>query len=134
MEKEIIQILLADDDADDQELLIEAFSKTEPRVQVHTVVFGKDVIAYLDTLSESQLPELIILDYNMPDCNGVEVLSQLNKVPRYKQIPAVLWSTSNADFYRESAQQNGARDYFYKPHRFDDVVKLSKKILSHIYA
>jgi CheY-like chemotaxis protein len=134
MEKDIIPILLADDDADDQELLIEAFSKTEPRVQIHTVHFGKDVITYLDTLAESQLPDLIILDYNMPDCNGVEVLRQLNLVPRYYRIPAVLWSTSNADFYRESAQQNGARDYFYKPHRFDDVVQLSKTMLRLIHS
>lgn len=132
MEKETIPILLADDDADDQELLIEAFSKTEPRVQIHSVVFGKDVIKYLESLSDDLLPDLIILDYNMPDCNGVEVLQQLNTTGRYTAIPIVLWSTSNADFYREAARRNGARDYFYKPNRFDDVVNLSRKILSHI--
>jgi len=121
-------ILLADDDHDDQALLKEAFHDAVPQVKVDAVSFGKDVLAYLQKCSDNDLPCLILLDYNMPDMNGAEVLERLCQYTRFKNIPIVVWSTSNAYLYKEVCKRNGAKEYFQKPHKYDELVMLCKQL------
>lgn len=121
-------ILLADDDLDDQELLKEAFRQAAPLVEVEAVSFGKDVLNYLHKCPDNNLPCLIVLDYNMPDMNGAQVLSQLCLHERFRHIPAVIWSTSNAYLYKEVCKKNGAREYFQKPHQFEEMIRLCRQM------
>ena len=121
-------ILLADDDLDDQELLKEAFHQAVPLVGVEAVSFGRDVLAYLNKCSDNNLPCLIVLDYNMPDMNGAQVLDQLLRHERFQHIPAVIWSTSNAYLYKEACKKNGAKEYFQKPHQFEEMIRLCRKM------
>lgn len=131
MQKDPKIIILADDDIDDQELLKEAFLRTQPDVEVHTFSFGKEVIDYLGSAEKPNLPCLIVLDYNMPDLNGAEVLDILRQDGRFDKIPAVIWSTSNAVLYRELCKKKGAKEYFHKPHRFEEVLQVSQRMLDH---
>lgn len=121
-------ILLADDDLDDQELLKEAFRQAVPLVRLEAVSFGKEVLAYLHNCDDTDLPALIVLDYNMPDMNGAEVLDQLCRHERFQHIPAVIWSTSNAYSYKEACKKNGAREYFQKPHQFEEMLLLCRQM------
>lgn len=125
-------VLLADDDADDQDLFREAFSQATPSVEVLAVSFGRDVLAYLRTCADTRLPSLMVLDYNMPDMNGAQVLELLSENERSRLIPAVVWSTSNAFLYKEVCKKNGAKDYFQKPHQFDEMIALCRKIFEMI--
>src|SRR5688572_30584762 len=70
-------ILLAEDDEDDQELLKEAFSKADPSCKLHIEDNGRNALQYLEQLSDNALPRIIILDYNMPELNGGQVLEKL---------------------------------------------------------
>ncbi|HYE55212.1 MAG TPA: response regulator [Chitinophagaceae bacterium] len=131
MEKESKIILLADDDQDDQELLREAFLITAPGAILNTVSFGKEVLDYLRNAGDENLPALIILDYNMPDLNGAEVLQKLYADARYQHIPTVIWSTSDATLYKELCEQHGAREYFHKPHKFEDILELTRQMMRY---
>jgi CheY-like chemotaxis protein len=76
---------------------------------------GSMVMDFLGKTKDDELPSLIVLDYNMPNMNGAEVLEQLCKDSRYKKIPKIVWSTSNNSSYIKECMEKGATSYFVKP-------------------
>src|SRR5690606_26106550 len=110
-----INILIADDDAEDLELIEEAILSFKPNVRLHKVNDGKAAVDDLATLQDHKLPALIILDYNMPQLKGSEVLLQLGAQPRYDAVPKVILSTSNTAIYIDECKRQGAAEYFVKP-------------------
>ena len=126
-----LSILLADDDAEDLELMEAALCSVEPEIKVHKVSNGKEVVDYLSSLQNKNLPSLIILDYNMHELTGSEVLSIINKDNRYISIPKIILSTSNNPVYKQYSLIDGATEYFVKPDNIDDLNKLAKKMLSY---
>ncbi len=108
-------ILLADDDLEDLELLSEVILQLEANTRLHMVNNGIMVMDFLSKTKDEDLPSLIVLDYNMPNMNGAEVLEQLCRDPRYKSIPKIVWSTSNNSNYIKECMEKGATDYFIKP-------------------
>ena len=123
-------ILLADDDLDDQELLEEAILELEPSAEVHTVMSGRQVVEYLQQCNGTDLPCLIILDYNMPEASGAEVLQLLCNDSRYTNIPKVIWSTSNAPSHIQDCLDKGAAWYFVKPAKLSQLTSLAEKMLA----
>jgi CheY-like chemotaxis protein len=109
------QILIADDDPEDLELMVEVVLQLEPETKVHTVTNGSKVLDYLASKADDELPCLIILDYNMPYMTGPEVMQVIRKQPRYEKIPRVIWSTSNAKEFIRECMEKGATTYYVKP-------------------
>lgn len=94
-----LTILLAEDDVDDSELIVDAFTIVDTKLNLYTVPDGSSALNYLNKLSKENLPCLIVLDYNMPDLNWAEVLKHICADERYTRIPKVMLSTSNASNY-----------------------------------
>lgn len=124
-------IVVADDDQDDRELLQEVFLKIEKDAQVLTFSAGKEILEYLRDCEHSKRPCLIILDYNMPDLNGAQVTEIIYRDQTYRHVPVVVWSTSNSPVYQMECEQKGARQYFYKPYDFEQIVEMARQMLSH---
>jgi CheY-like chemotaxis protein len=127
--KETYTILLAEDDPDDQELIVNAFSEVSPSFNLHIVNDGKGVIDFLSTTSDSKLPCLIVLDYNMPELNGAQVLQKLTTNKRYDNIPKIILSTSGNPIYIEDCLHKGAKAYRVKPNNFNQLVVLAKEMI-----
>lgn len=108
-------ILIADDDEEDLELLSEVILQLDKNTKLHMVNNGSMVMEFLAKAEATELPSLIVLDYNMPNMNGAEVLEQLCKDPRYEKIPKIIWSTSNNSSYIKECMEKGATTYFVKP-------------------
>jgi CheY-like chemotaxis protein len=108
-------ILIADDDQEDLELLSEVILQVQSDIRLHMVNNGSMVMDFLEKASDNDLPSLIVLDYNMPNMNGAEVLEQLCNNPRYQKIPKIIWSTSNNSSYIKECMEKGATSYFVKP-------------------
>ena len=88
--------LLVDDDPDDIMLLRDAVQSFNNNIQFAEAVNGRKAINYLnDAKLQDRLPDLIVLDINMPVLNGREVISMINKDEQLKQIPLVVFSTSS---------------------------------------
>lgn len=130
MKAKFPHILIADDDEEDLELMEEAILSAESNALLHKVRNGKALIEFLDSSGSNQLPHLIIMDYNMPELNGAEVLSQLRRRPYYTSIPVVILSTSNAPLHQQECKANGASEYFVKPHTLRELDELAEKILA----
>jgi CheY-like chemotaxis protein len=122
--------LLADDDADDQQLLTEALQRTNPQIILRAVSSVREAFVYLKN-HEKELPQLLIVDYNMPDHTGAEFLDILRQHAEYDAIPVVIWSTSDSEMFKSVCEQKGALQYFKKPEQFKDLLVLSKALLQY---
>ncbi|HVG12170.1 MAG TPA: response regulator, partial [Flavisolibacter sp.] len=118
------------DDVDDQDLLIEAFTSQSQSLQIQTATNGKKAALFLDELSDDALPCLIILDYNLPEVDGAQLLGLLTGKKRYDEIPKVVWSTSNSPLYRRLCLEMGAKAYFVKPNDLKGIQTLAKEMLA----
>lgn len=107
-------ILLIDDDKDDLEMLSSGLEKKGMKVK--TFDSAAKALFYLTlTSGNSELPLLIIMDYDMPKKNGQQVLSLIKGNGDTKDIPVVIYSTSMPDLLKKQLSNAGALDCFSKP-------------------
>jgi CheY-like chemotaxis protein len=128
MNNELPYILLADDDPDDLNTFLQAFSELNPHASVQTVTDGQELFDFLDSCNPDELPLLILLDYKMPIVSGPEVLQRLASHPEHAHIPKVVWSTSERPQDIENCVRLGAAGYFPKPASTSELGELIQKI------
>ena len=123
-------IVVGEDDKDDQELLKDVFASIDDSFRLLFVDTGKEVMSLLDKLTEDQMPCLIILDYNMPELSGADILKELNNIDKYKDTPKIIWSTSGSDSFKNKCLALGATDYITKPSNLKDLEESARYMLS----
>ena len=123
-------ICLADDDPDDQELLLEAFQQLTDSHHLKAVSSGKELIEFLSVVDDGELPCLIVLDYNMPGLDGKQVLAYLHNTSRYRHIPKVIYSTSSSLKDKKEFLSIGASEFLTKATSPRDILNSAKKMLS----
>ncbi len=124
-------ICLADDDPEDQEILLDAFQQLTDDHHLKTVSSGRELIEYLSVTDVSELPCLIVLDYNMPGLNGKQILAYLQNNTRYRQIPKVIYSTSNSIQDKKEFLTIGANEFLTKASSRRDILNSARKMLSY---
>lgn len=126
---QVLRILIAEDDIDDQEILSETLDKLHPAAEVVMVSNGLKAVKKLEASSDDDLPNLMILDYNMPELNGEQVLKALSGQPRYDRIYKVVLSTSSSPYYKSACLALGAHGYHAKPTSFIEFEELISSLL-----
>ena len=113
------RVLLVDDCYDDRRLAREGAMRASSalNIAVH-VAEASDGVAALKA-AKSRVPDLILLDINMPRMNGLEVLSAVRADPLLEGVPVVVISTSQADFDIEAAYRGGVNADLVKPMDFE---------------
>lgn len=122
MKKDIIQILLADDDEDDRIFFKDAFDEIKINTNVILVNDGIQLMEYLNK-PDVVLPHILFLDLNMPRKNGMECLREIKKLDRFKDIAIAIYSTSASDSDIEETFIKGANIYIKKPNDFEALKK-----------
>jgi len=118
--KNILQI---DDDTDDCELFLEALQSVS--TALYTSI--NDPVDALRRLVHNEIaPDVIFLDLNMPVMSGMEFLAEIKKKDTIKNIPVIIFSTSQFDEIKRQAKNHGAHDFISKPSDFNEL----KRILS----
>lgn len=121
-----ITVLIIDDDEDDRFFMRNAFEADSPTTQVQLAADGQ---AGLDRLTAANaLPDIILLDLNMPGLSGFEVLTQLKQAPRWRAIPVVILTTSDSETDQQQARQLGATQFITKPTTFKGLVAVAEQI------
>ncbi|HJW16503.1 MAG TPA: response regulator [Flavisolibacter sp.] len=124
-------VLYADDDPDDLMLVKEAFNRYADNVEVITATDGEQALSYLDSLDHfDPAPCLIILDINMPRLNGKEALKKIRTLPRYTDIPVVLFTTSSYNLDRDFARQHKA-GFITKPLDVRQIETIADQFVQH---
>ncbi|HEV9037752.1 MAG TPA: response regulator, partial [Puia sp.] len=123
------KIVLVDDDTDDRQIFEEILSQIHPDAAVVCAENGLELVSLLDKLPDDQLPEMIILDQNMPQMTGKESLIYLKATPRFRDIPVIVYSTYQIrDFYNECLEL-GAQDVVPKPDTLQAYRNMIQQIL-----
>ncbi len=123
-------IMFGEDDLDEEDFLKEVFFSIDPSFSLFFANNGRKLIADLEQIPDSQLPCLIVLDYNMPELNGGEILKVLKQNSRYDPIPKIVWSTSGSEIYKKLCFESGANDYVIKPSNIKDLEGIARHLLS----
>ena len=118
-----LNILLADDDTDDCNFFKEALVKLNLSANLKTVNDGEELMQLLSN-ETIDLPNLLFLDINMPRKNGFECLSEIKKNDRLKDLPIVIFSTSNSRDSINHAFKIGANIYIRKPGNFNQLMQV----------
>ena len=120
-------ILLVDDDEDDQDIFREAVSVVKPDCEVQIAIDGEHG---LNKLQEGgKLPDYIFLDVNMPKMDGKQFLSQVKSDPLYRNVPVIIYSTSNHASEMGIYFKMGASNFITKPSEFNLLVTYLTSIL-----
>jgi CheY-like chemotaxis protein len=126
-------ILVVDDDQEDHLILLEYFKDCGKDKQVKFFRNGLEAINYLiDIPVDALLPKLIVLDLNMPILNGTQTLLEIKRNKRLKDIPVIIFSTSENENERRKCLSFGAEDYLVKPSTYSEGLKMIKKFTNYI--
>jgi two-component system, chemotaxis family, response regulator Rcp1 len=125
---EPIQILLVEDNPGDARLAVEALKESKVCNVLHRVEDGVQAMRYLrkqDEYASMPLPDLILLDLNLPRRDGREVLEEIKGDPQLKVVPVVVLTTSAAERDLLKTYHLHANAYIVKPidfHQFIEIV------------
>lgn len=128
MEKSL-QILLIEDDNIEIMKLNRVVSSFQLK---HQIIEAKNGEKALDILEQKdELPDIILLDLNMPKINGIEFLSILKSKEALKHIPTIILTTSNNDRDLIECYKIGIAGYVLKPLKYEDYVSKIKTLLAY---
>ena len=122
-----LHILFADDDSDESYLFNEALEHSGVDVELSYANDGNSLLSFLKT---NPLPDLVIIDINMPHKDGLEALAEIRSYPEFLTLPLIIYSTTTNAKIIEASYQKGASLFVVKPNNFDGMVQVVKKIIS----
>ena len=125
--KKKFQILIVDDDADDREIIRDAFENTADHSEYVFIENGDRLIEFLES-KDAELPSLIMLDLNMPGKDGRETLKEIKAHKRFQQIPTIVFTTSSSVRDREIVYSLGANCFITKPDTFQKLTEITTAI------
>lgn len=126
-----IEILLIEDNPGDARLAREALRDARVRNNLHWVPDGVEALGFLRREAKylsAPRPDLILLDLNLPRKDGREVLTEIKADEKFRRIPVVILTTSQAHDDIQQAYHLNANCYIAKPVDFDQFTRIMKTI------
>lgn len=127
MDDKYIHILLVEDNEGDILLIKEAFEEAGMHHQLSVVNDGEQALDYLHKqppFEATEMPDIIVLDINLPKMNGHEVLHYIKNQAAFKAIPVIILTTSSSSKDIDKAYQNYVNSYITKPVDIQDFVNI----------
>jgi CheY-like chemotaxis protein len=134
MKKELVTVVLADDDEDDREFILEALIDLKINYKLITVVDGAELMNLLTSRGSNQItedePDFVLLDINMPKVDGITALRQIKQNEKLRNIPIYILSTSNKPEFLKKAHDLGVTRYYKKSGSYQELKDLLLEICS----
>jgi two-component system response regulator len=119
-------ILIVDDNESDVELTLRALRKSQVDLECVVVEDGREALDYLlgaDGSESGQLPDLVLMDINLPKVNGLDVLRRIRMERRTRRLPVVILTSSIVAGDVATCYDLGANGYIHKPINFTEFVE-----------
>ena len=116
------RIVVIEDNEGDVYLIERALATTSRRFETSSYRDGAEALVSLLTAKEATLPDVILLDLNMPRCDGLDILRQIRSSPTLAAVPVGILTGSVAASDRKLASTIGATRYIHKASHYDDFV------------
>jgi CheY-like chemotaxis protein len=120
------RILVVEDSSLVQSIVKVALRRYE-RLHVASASNGVEALASIERDGE---PDLVLLDINMPQMSGLELLDELRASGVVPRVPVIIVSTESEDDDVKRGLDAGARAYLKKPFRTDDLCKVIDRVLA----
>ncbi|MFE3847223.1 response regulator [Flavobacterium sp. LB3P45] len=124
-----LNILLIEDDAIEVMKFNRVLSTLDVKHKIVEANNGEEALAILEV--KEVIPDIIILDLNMPKINGIEFLTILKADEYLKYIPAIILTTSNNRKDVLECYRIGIAGYLLKPLKYDDYIDRIKRLLEY---
>ncbi|MDU0113102.1 response regulator [Psychrosphaera aquimarina] len=118
----MFDLILVEDDLDDIYFFKMACNAVTPKPNLKTLNDGTELIHYLE--QNSGIGKVILLDLNMPQMGGLEVLEKLNKLQKVNQLIIITYTTSDHVEDIKSAYKLGVKSYLTKPDNLEQLTQL----------
>lgn len=125
------EVLLVEDNPSDVELVREALAVWTLPARLNVVDDGDKALCYVRHIApyaDAPVPELILLDLNLPKKDGLEVLREIKGDARLAQIPIIVLTTSDRENDVKKAYALHANCYLTKPLEIDDFIEKVRAI------
>ncbi len=131
--KKPLEILLVEDNPNDVELTLRAFSQNNLGNRIEVARDGEEALSFLfsrsaDTAGPDGPPKLILLDLKLPKVDGIEVLRQIKGDERTRAIPVVVLTTSREERDIVETYKLGVNSYITKPVDFDQFLDTVRQL------
>lgn len=130
MAKKFIDLLMIEDDPGDVDI-VRGLLKPKKNITLNHVDDGTSALKYLrkeDPYGAVMRPDIILLDLNLPNIDGRQVLNIIKGDSNLRSIPVIVHSTSDADRDVSECYRLGANSYVTKPMLHSEFSKLIKAI------
>jgi two-component system, chemotaxis family, response regulator Rcp1 len=124
---ELMKILLVEDSLADIELTLEALSEAKVANEVTVMRDGASAIQHMRA-AVSAMPDLVILDLNLPRLSGHEVLAAMRADDALRRVPVAVLTTSSAEADVTKTYELGANCFLTKPVDVDQFVHVVQSI------
>jgi CheY-like chemotaxis protein len=126
---ERINILLIEDNEGDIILTQESLSESKIKNKIFIVKDGDEALKFLGSIKDATaLPDIIIMDWNLPKVHGREVLSRIKNDQKLKSIPVLVFTTTPSNSEILDVYEHRANCCISKPSNFRDYVNVIKTI------
>jgi CheY-like chemotaxis protein len=126
-----VEILLVEDNPGDVRLTQEAFKELQLTNEMSVVTDGAEALDFMHRRGEYDsvsLPDLVLLDLNLPKVDGIEVLKELKSDPELKRIPVIVLTSSSAEDDIVESYENYTNAYITKPVNPDQFVAVVRSM------
>lgn len=125
-------ILLVEDDADDQYLFQDAIRLIDMELELSIAGNGHDALMKLK--ESTILPDLVVLDLNMPKMDGIQCLKELRLDPRLQNLTVVMYTTSASPYDERIAMREGATGFVQKPSDYQNFCSMVRETVFRFLA
>lgn len=125
-------ILLVEDDELDVISVRRTLKKFYAEYLLYTAYNGKEALAMLNDLLNPLMPDVVLLDLNMPKMNGIEFLTIIRNDNKLKNLRVFIMTTSAEAIDRTNTEQLGISGYIIKPLSYTDNPKRADSMESFI--
>jgi len=123
------RILVIEDNAADVFLLDRALSKQDRRFELISLANGDDALAFIrreGAYADEAIPNLILVDLNLLECDGQDILREIRGTKHLAGVPVCAWSSSQSRRDRDMLKELGVVRFITKPSGLDEFMKIGK--------
>ena len=126
-----LNVLLVEDNTADAKLLTELLEANQFLGALHWVRDGADAMDFLlrcGPFEAAPRPDAVILDLNLPREDGRDFLAEMRRNPELRDLPVIVWTTSDRRQDRTNTLELGVREFHTKPRDLAGFEELAKRL------
>lgn len=125
------RMMYIDDSPEDLRIVSSVVQRVDGSVEVLPFLSGELALAKLEDDQNNHLPDVILLDLNMPGMSGHDVLKRLKSSDRLRPIPVVVFTSSNQSSDVRTSYEEHANSVIIKPGEFMEYMELFEEVIAY---